>query len=403
MEDEKLSEETKAAEKAEKERKIRLEKIREERQSSKPGETFETSDWNGILNKKPEVKVDEDLKVHLKTHQIDGVQFMWECIIESVTQKGNEFILGSNQKGHGCILAHCMGLGKTLQSIAIMHTMYTHEFLKLKHFLVLAPLNVCENWAIEVDKWTGSLQRPLGCWNLQSSSDYHERLDMCKEWEAEGGVIVLGYSLFRILSTGANMNRKIKRLLPKFKDFLLNKPSLIVADEGHQLKNSEAAISKATKQIKTMRRIVLTGTPMQNNLDEYHCMVDFVRPNLLGTNKEFRNRFANPIRNGEHIDATDFDVNLMKKRAFILAKSLDGVVQRKDYSYMCKHLPPKHEYVLSLQLTETQIKLYEYYLKVSFFPPSKITPFSEQINGFGNWWQSLWSWTLRRFPDLPFD
>ena len=401
MGDEKLSEETKAAEKAEKERKIRLEKIREQRQSSKPGQTFETIDWNGILNKKPEVKVDEGLKVHLKTHQIDGIQFMWDCVIESVTQKGNEFILGSNQKGHGCILAHCMGLGKTLQSIGIMHTLYTHEFLNLRHFLVLAPLNVCENWAIEVDKWTGSLQRPLGCWNLQSSTDYHERLDMCKEWEAEGGVLVLGYSLFRMLSTGANMNRKVKRLLPKFKEFLLNKSSLIVADEGHQLKNSESAISKATKQIKTMRRIVLTGTPMQNNLDEYHCMLDFVRPNLLGTNKEFRNRFANPIRNGEHIDATDFDVNLMKKRAFILAKSLDGVVQRKDYSYMCKHLPPKHEYVLSLQLTETQIKLYEYYLKVyNFYWPGTYL-FLEQINRSGNWWQSLWPWTFWRFPDIP--
>lgn len=77
---------------------------------------------------------------------------------------------------------------------------------------------------------------------------------------------------------------------------------------------------------------------------------------------EFRNRFANPIRNGEHIDASEYDVKLMKKRAFILHKSLDGVVQRKDYSYMCKHLPPKQEYVLSLRMTDVQLKLYEYYL-----------------------------------------
>lgn len=58
-------------------------------------------------------------------------------------------------------------------------------------------------------------------------------------------------------------------------------------------------------------------------------MVDFVRPNLLGTSREFRNRFANPIRNGESIDASPFDVKLMKKRAFILSKQLDGVVQAR--------------------------------------------------------------------------
>lgn len=364
MSDEKLSEETKAAELAEKERKIRLEKIRSERLSATgKGTEFETKEWSGIFNKDPEIMMDEELKENLKSHQVDGCQFMWDCTIESVTQVGNKFTLGSNAKGHGCILAHCMGLGKTLQSIALMHTLYTHEYLGLTKFMVLAPLNVCENWGIEVDKWTGSLGQPLSSWNLQGCTDYKERLDLCTEWSEDGGILVLGYSLFRMLTTGANVNKKAKRLIPRFKDMLLNQPDVVICDEGHMLKNSDSAISKTTKLIKTTRRIVLTGTPMQNNLDEYHCMVDFVRPNLLGTNKEFRNRFANPIRNGESIDASDFDVKLMKKRAFILAKSLDGVVQRKDYSYMCQHLPPKHEYVLSLQLTEVQQQLYEYYLK----------------------------------------
>ena len=105
---------------------------------------------------------------------------------------------------------------------------------------------------------------------------------------------------------------------------------------------------------------------MQNNLDEYHVMVDFVRPNLLGTNKEFRNRFANPIRSGESIDASAFDVRLMKKRAFILHKTLDGVVQRKDYSYMCKHLPPKQEYVLSVKLSDTQETVRSTFSKIFF-------------------------------------
>ena len=359
MTDEKLSESTKQAEADEKDRKERLEALRAERKAKAgKGLEFESRDWNGVLNKEPRVEVDSDLRSSLKTHQVEGIEFMWDSTIESVRSDGADgFKLGKDETGHGCILAHCMGLGKTLQAIALLHTLYTHEFIGLTKFIVLSPLNVCENWLIEIEKWTGDLGQPLDGWNLHSCTDVSERLDMCKNWNKHGGILVMGYTLFRMLTTGKNVAKKVKAKVPKFKELILRNCDVVICDEGHQLKNSDSAISKSCKEFKTLRRIVLTGTPMQNNLDEYHCMVDFVRPLLLGTNKEFRNRFANPIRNGEHIDASDYDVKLMKKRAFILHKTLDGVVQRKDYSYMCKHLPPKQEYVLSLRLNDCQARV----------------------------------------------
>lgn len=104
-------------------------------------------------------------------------------------------------------------------------------------------------------------------------------------------------------------------------------PDLVVCDEGHLLKNEKTSISVAMRKIKTVRRIVLTGTPLQNNLKEYYCMLQFVKQNLLGTYKEYLNRFVNPITNGQYTDSTPFDIQLMRKRSHVLHKLLDGLVQ----------------------------------------------------------------------------
>lgn len=136
----------------------------------------------------------------------------------------------------------------------------------------------------------------------------------------------------------------------------------MVCDEGHLLKNEKTHLSIAMNRIKTLRRIVLTGTPLQNNLKEYWCMVQFIKPNLLGTYKEYLNRFVNPIINGQYTDSTQHDILLMRKRSHVLHKLLDGVVQRRDYAVLEPYLPPKYEYVLFIRLTETQVKIYRHYM-----------------------------------------
>lgn len=123
-------------------------------------------------------------------------------------------------------------------------------------------------------------------------------------------------------------------------------------------------------------------------------MVSFIKKNLLGSRSEFRNRFINPIENGQCADSTPKDVRIMKKRAHVLHAVLAGCVQvkqtkqcchfhsactvwlyvpvlttlwssltqRRDYSELTQFLPPKHEYVLAVRVSPLQYKLYRYYL-----------------------------------------
>lgn len=94
------------------------------------------------------VKVDEGLVQHLKPHQVDGIKFMWDACFESV-----ERIAGGHEGG-GCILAHCMGLGKTLQIVTLVQTLLAHrEQTNVKSVLVICPVSTVLNWCREFEQW----------------------------------------------------------------------------------------------------------------------------------------------------------------------------------------------------------------------------------------------------------
>ncbi|OAD61895.1 Helicase ARIP4 [Eufriesea mexicana] len=328
----------------------------------------------------------------IKPHQIGGIRFLYDNIVESIERF-------KTSSGFGCILAHSMGLGKTLQVASFCDIFF--RCTTAKTVLCIMPINTLQNWLAEFNMWLPyedpnamekhgkdapiSMEMRPRHFRLHILNDSHKtmaaRAKIIQDWQVGGGVLLIGYELYRQLSLKKPNKAKRKRgqpfkdtvdveeedknkgLLDEMHEALVNPgPDLVICDEGHRIKNSHASISMALKQMRTKRRIVLTGYPLQNNLLEYWCMVDFVRPNYLGTKSEFCNMFERPIQNGQCIDSTPQDIRLMRYRAHVLHALLEGFVQRRSHSVLQISLPRKEEYILLVRMTPHQRKLYDTFM-----------------------------------------
>lgn len=108
-------------------------------------------------------------------------------------------------------------------------------------------------------------------------------------------------------------------------------PDVIVMDEAHRIKNASTSLSTALARVSTKRRILLTGTPLQNNLIEYFHMVDYVKPKFLGDVKRFKQLYEERIQMGQTRDgAAQADRrSQMNRRVWALSQKLDQLVQRR--------------------------------------------------------------------------
>ncbi|XP_017495005.1 PREDICTED: transcriptional regulator ATRX homolog [Rhagoletis zephyria] len=363
-----LEKTTRLADRAEKERVKRLaakEKAFERAFDAADPATALILDFD-VATSRPLVRINKSLGKQLKPHQVEGVKFMYQTVIESVERlqedEENEEELG----GSGCILAHSMGLGKTLQVVTFLHTVLTcrHTAEAIQRVLIVVPFNVIENWAQEFDKWVERcrLDWDITIYEMRLEKTTKKRVDLLRTWYKRGGVLLITNALFaRIVSSLEEMADRASARA--FRTYLLSPgPDLLVIDEGHLLKNEDSQLNRALTLVETRRRVILTGTPLQNNLAEYFTMVDYVKPRRLGTRQEFKNRFQAPIEAGQNKDSAPFEVVHMKKRIHVLHQLLTSVIHRCDYRILVPYLPPKAEHVLAVALTEKQKEMYRHYL-----------------------------------------
>ena len=230
--------------------------------------------------------------------------------------------LRAGTEGLGALLSHSMGLGKTLTTLALIDALLTSQAVEnaaeqgsvtpFRTALIVAPVTVLDNWVDEVAKWRDDAC--YGCYRISEDQTPKKRLATLDAWQEDGGIAVIGYEAYLNLTTrGAAANQARAQSLLQTPG-----PDMIVLDEGHRIKTLGGKQSEALAKVRTRRRLILTGTPLQNNLLEYHAMLSFIRPAILGTVTEFRNRFANPISNALAADANASDERRARQRMAVV-------------------------------------------------------------------------------------
>ncbi|XP_051250315.1 LOW QUALITY PROTEIN: DNA excision repair protein ERCC-6-like [Dicentrarchus labrax] len=233
----------------------------------------------------------------------------------------------------GGILADDMGLGKTIQVISFLSGMYDNELVK--HTMLVMPTSLITNWTKEFAKWTPGMR----------VKEFHgtskgERTRSLEKVQRRGGVIITTYTML--------MNNWQQLSSYHGKEFTWD---YMILDEAHKIKTSTTKTAKSACAIPSKNRVLLTGTPVQNNLREMWALFDFAcQGTLLGTAKTFKTEYENPITRAREKDATPgekalgfrMSENLMaiikpyflrRTKAEVQKNKMNGTHQRKeDYS-----------------------------------------------------------------------
>ena len=300
-------------------------------------ENKERQEENKLL---PPVKVDNMLTRWLRPHQREGVAFLYEC---AMGLRGFD--------GAGCILADDMGLGKTLQAISLMWTLLNTSIEEnqeptVKKVVIVCPTSLVANWDAECIKWLkGKVKTTPICGD--SRADAESSVKMFLAPTSRSQVLIVSYETFRIYHERFTTESSCQ---------------LVICDEAHRLKNGETLTNQALAKMACKRRIMLSGTPMQNHLDEFYSMVSFCNPGILGTPKEFAKKYERPILAGREPDATDAELEKANERNEMLSVIVNKFILRRTNTILTKHLPPKVIEIVCCKTTPMQRSIYEHLL-----------------------------------------
>ncbi|XP_030511508.1 protein CHROMATIN REMODELING 24 isoform X2 [Rhodamnia argentea] len=295
-----------------------------------------------LTGPKSKYKLPGKIAKMLYAHQVDGLKWLWSL----------------HCKGKGGILGDDMGLGKTMQICAFLAGLFHSR--SIRRALVVAPKTLLSHWLKELSAVGLS----------EKTREYYGTCPKARQYELQyvlqdKGVLLTTYDIVR-------NNSKSLRGDSYFRDEL-DEDSItwdyMILDEGHLIKNPSTQRAKSLLEIPAAHRIIISGTPIQNNLRELWALFNFCCPELLGDNKVFKEKYEYPILRGNEKKASDRE----KRIGSAVAKELRERIQpyflrrlksevfREDDGEVAK-LSKKSELIVWLRLTNCQRRLYEAFL-----------------------------------------
>ncbi len=242
---------------------------------------------------------------------------------------GMAWMLALSDTGFGGILADDMGLGKTVQTLSFLATQrdqqqkaQTTEESQLPCLLVV-PTSLVSNWVREAAQFVPDM-KVLALQGLDRKQ-YFDQI-------AQHDLIITTYPL---------LHRDSEALFAQEYD-------MVILDEAQYVKNPTSQVAKIIRQIAARHRMALTGTPMENNLEELWCLFDWLIPGLLGNRKSFGEKFRKPIEKESN-----------HARQAALSKRISPFVMRRTKDQVVTDLPPRTQMIESIELTGPQRALYE--------------------------------------------
>ncbi|CAI7884901.1 unnamed protein product, partial [Closterium sp. NIES-53] len=302
-------------------------------------------------------------------YQRTGVKWLWELHCQEV----------------GGILGDEMGLGKTVQVAAFLASLLRSGLYRPS--LLVCPVTLLRQWQREVRIWCPELNPVIlhdsgggACIVppiLASMDKWRKALESAVgvtlpkkpllESHPDSPLTALALVPIPAASGSARGNSLVittyEQVRLRRELFLAVDWGYAILDEGHRIRNPDADTTIACKQLRTPHRLLLSGSPIQNRLDELWSLMDFVYPGRLGTLPVFSTEFALPIAIGGYLNATPLQVATAYKCAVVLRDVILPYLLRRVKADVDIQLPEKTERVLLVPITRFQRTLYRAFLQ----------------------------------------